>query len=178
MILTAMLLTCCSSDSEVKAGTNQFQANMAKTLTVYYSYTGNCMDIVNSLTSEITAEVLETEPAEGGLQQEAYGYGLGTRLLNAIEANPNDAISYPAMDPVNVSLDDYQNVIIVTRLWWSQMAAMMQTYLFNNNVQMAGKTVAMIVWSHWSGMSGVLADAERLLPNVTWAGDFILPLVA
>ena len=51
------------------------------------------------------------------------------------------------------------------------MAAIMQTYLFDNSAQMAGKTVAMIVSSHSSGISGVVADAQRLLPNVTWAGD-------
>lgn len=37
MILTAMLLTCCSSDNEIKAETNQVQANMAKTLIVYFA---------------------------------------------------------------------------------------------------------------------------------------------
>jgi len=171
MILTAMLLTCCSSESEVKAQTNQVQANMARTLIVYYSYTGNCKDIVNSLASQITADQLEIQPAEKGLQYEANGYALGTQLLNAIKANPNDAASYPVIDPVTVNLDDYQNIIIVTPLWWSQMAAIMQTYLFQNSEKLAGKTVAMIVSSHSSGISGVVADAQRLLPNVTWAGD-------
>ena len=169
--LTAMLLTCCSSDSEIKAETNQVQTNMAKTLIAYYSYTGNCKAIVNSLASQITADVLEIEPAEKGLKYEANNYALGTQLLNAIKANPNDASSYPAIDPVTVSLDDYQNIIIVTPLWWSQMAAIMQTYLFQNSAKLAGKTVAMIVSSHSSGISGVVADAQRLLPNVTWAGD-------
>ena len=56
--MTALLLTCCSSDSEVKAETNQYQANMAKTLIVSYSYTGNCKAIVNSLASQITADHL------------------------------------------------------------------------------------------------------------------------
>jgi len=171
MILTAMLLTCCTSDSEVEAAENQAQANMAQTLIVYYSYTGNCNAIVNSLTSQITADVLEIQPTEKGLQYEANNYALGTQLLNAIKANPNDASSYPAIDPVTVDLDDYQNIIIVTPLWWSQMAAIMQTYLFQNSAKMAGKTVAMIVSSHSSGISGVVADAKRLLPNVTWAGD-------
>lgn len=96
---------------------------------------------------------------------------MGTQLLNAIKANPNDASSYPAIDPVTVSIDDYQNIIIVTPLWWSQMAAIMQTFLFQNRTKLAGKTVAMIVSSHSSGISGVVADAQRLLPNVTWAGD-------
>ena len=171
MILTAMLLTCCSSDSEVKAQENQAQTNMAKTLIVYYSYTGNCKAIVNSLATQITADQLEIQPAEKGLKYEAHNYALGTQLLNAIKANPNDASSYPAIDPVTVNLDDYQNIIIVTPLWWSQMAAIMQTFLFQNSAKLAGKTVGMIVSSYSSSISGVVADAQRLLPNVTWAGD-------
>ena len=170
MLLAAMLFTCCSSDSEVKAEPASVQ-NAGKTLVAYYSYTGNCREIVNSLTAQIEADVLEIQPAEKELKYEANNYALGTQLLNAIKANPNDASSYPAIDPVNVSLSDYQNIIIVTPLWWSQMAAIMQTYLFNNSAKMAGKTVAMIVSSHSSGISGVVADAQRLLPNVTWAGD-------
>ena len=171
MILTALLLTYCSSDSEIMAETNQVQANMAKTLIVYYSYTGNCKAIVNSLASQITADQQEIQPAEKGLKYEANGYALGTQLLNVIKANPNDAVSYPAIDPVAVSLDDYQNIIVVTPLWWSQMAAIMQTFLFQNSAKLAGKTVGLIVSSHSSGISGVVADAQRLLPGVTWAGD-------
>ena len=168
LIVAAMLLTCCSSESDMNAQTN---TNMGKTLIVYYSYTGNCREIVNSLAAQVTADQLEIQPAEKGLKYEANGYALGTQLLNAIKANPDDAASYPAIDPVSVSLADYQNIIIVTPLWWSQMAAIMQTYLFQSRDQMAGKTVALIVSSHSSGISGVVADAQRLLPSVTWAGD-------
>lgn len=35
----------------------------AKTLVVYYSYTGNCREIVATLTSQIQADVLEIQPA-------------------------------------------------------------------------------------------------------------------
>ena len=170
MLLAAMLFTCCSSDSEVKAEPAPVQ-NAAKTLVVYYSYTNKCHEIVTTLTSQIEADVVRIEPAEKGLKYEANGYALGTQLLNAIKANPNDASSYPAIDPVNVNLSDYQNIIIVTPLWWNQMAAIMQTYLFNNSAQLAGKTVAMIVSSYSSSIDGVVADARRLLPNATWAGD-------
>ena len=143
----------------------------AKTLVVYYSYTGNCHEIVNTLTSQIKADVLEIQPAEKGMKYEANNYALGTQLLNAIKADPNNADSYPAIDPVTTSLSDYQNIIIVTPLWWSQMAAIMQTYLFQSASQMAGKHVGMIVSSHSSGISGVVSDAKRLLPDVTWMGD-------
>ena len=168
LLMAAMLLCCCSSDSEVKA---EVPTNAGKTLVVYYSYTGNCREIVTTLTSQIEADVLVIQPAEKGLKYEANNYALGTQLLNAIKANPNDASSYPAIDPVTTSLNDYQNIVIVTPLWWSQMAAIMQTYLFQSASQIAGKHVGMIVSSHSSGISGVVSDAERLLPNVTWMGD-------
>ena len=169
-----MLFCCCSADNDVKAETPANTGNnnnTGKTIVVYYSYTGNSREIVNTLTSQIQADVLEIQPAEKGLKYEANNYALGTQLLNAIKANPNDLSSYPAIDPVATSLSGYENIIIVTPLWWSQMAAIMQTYLFQSASEMAGKHVAMIVSSHSSGISGVVSDARRLLPDVTWMGD-------
>ena len=113
----------------------------AKTLVVYYSYTNYCREIVTTLTGQIDADVLEIEPAEKGLAYDANGYALGTQLLNAIKAAPNEASSYPAIDPVTTTLSDYETIIIVTPLWWSQMAAIMQTYLFNYGGQMGGKNI-------------------------------------
>ena len=175
LIMAAMLLSCSSSDSEAMAEVVSPQANtegeIGKTLVVYYSYTGNCREIVTTLRSQIQTDVLEIQPAEKGLRYEANNYALGTQLLNAIKSNPNDASSYPAIDPVETNLANYQNIIIVTPLWWSQMAAIMQTYLFQSASQMAGKHVGLIVSSHSSGISGVVSDAKRLLPDVTWMGD-------
>ena len=174
IFLAAMLLSCSSSDSDVKAevpANSGNAGNAGKTLVVYYSYTGNCRDIVNALTHQIQADVLEIQPAEKGLKYEANGYALGTQLLNTIKANPNDANRYPAIDPVTTSLGEYQNIIIVTPLWWSQMAAIMQTYLFNYGPQMAGKSISMIVSSASSGISGVVADCKRLVPDAVWMGN-------
>ena len=169
LILMLLLMVCCSKDDEAKAVTVQ---EAGKTLVVYYSYTNNCHEIVTTLTSQIQADVMRIEPADKTQKYEANNYAIGTALLNAIKAAPNDAASYPAIDPVSITdLSQYQNIIIVTPLWWSQMAAIMQTYLFNYGAQMAGKHVALIVSSHSSGISGVVADAERLVKNVTWMGD-------
>ena len=169
LILMSLLMVCCTKDDEAKAATVQ---EAGKTLVVYYSYTNNCHEIVTSLTSQIQADVMRIEPADKTQKYEANGYAIGTALLNAIKAAPNDAASYPAIDPVSITdLSQYQNIIIVTPLWWSQMAAIMQTYLFNYGAQMAGKHVALIVSSHSSGISGVVADAERLVPDCTWMGD-------
>ncbi len=143
----------------------------SNTLVIYYSYTNHCHEIVQTLTSQIDADVLRIYPKDKNQQYEANGYAIGMQLLEAINANPNSADSYPEIDPVSVSLDDYDTFFIVTPLWWSQMAAILQTYLFNHGSEFAGKKVGLIVSSHSSGISGVVADAERLIPNAEWMGE-------
>ena len=142
----------------------------AKTLVVFYSYTGDCQEIVQTLTSQIEADTLRIYPADKTQQYEANNYAIGTQLLNAIYANPNDPDSYPAIDPVSISLAGYSTYIIVTPLWWSHMAAILQTYLFHHGNEMAGKNVGLIVSSYSSGISGVVADAQRLVPEAKWLG--------
>lgn len=143
----------------------------SKTLVVYYSFTGNCRSIVNSLTAGIDADVMEILPAEEGLDYAANNYAIGSSLIAAIREKPNAAASYPAIKPVTRNAADYENIIIVTPLWWSNMAAIMQSYLFKEGAKMKGKNVGLIVSSHSSGIASVAADAKRLLPGVTWLGD-------
>lgn len=143
----------------------------AKTLVVYYSYTNNVERVVESLKSQIECDVVEIEPAEKGLDYEANGYAIGSAQIAAIRNHPDDPASYPAIDPVEVDLDDYDTIIIGAPLWWSQMAAPLQTYLFHNGERMAGKKIGLIVSSHSSGISGVVSDAKRLIPE----GDFLEP---
>lgn len=165
----AIVMACCSSMGESKAASAD---EAGKVLVVYYSYTGNSRQIVQSLTDQIDADVMEIEPAEKGLQYEANNYALGMQLLNAINAAPDASNSYPAIDPVSITdLSGYDNIIIVTPLWWSQMAAIMQTYLFNYGPQMAGKHVGLIVSSHSSDIPQVVLDAKRLVPDAVWMGD-------
>ena len=103
MLLAAMLLTCCSEDSDITAQNAQHTQNAGKTLVVYYSYTNNCHEIVQTLTSQIEADVMRIEPADKTQKYEANNYAIGTQLLNAIQAAPNDAASYPAIDPVSIT---------------------------------------------------------------------------
>ena len=146
-------------------------AASAKTLVVYYSYTNNVHSIVADLRSQIDADVIRVEPAEKGLKYEANNYAIGSALISAIRNNPNDATSYPAIDPVDVKMDEYDMVIVAAPLWWSQMAAPLQTFLFQHGKEMAGKKVGLIVSSASSGVSGVVEDAKRLIPD----GDFLTP---
>ena len=117
----------------------------AKTLIVYYSYTNNVERIVNELHSQIDADVIEIEPAEKGLDYAANNYAIGSAQIAAIRSNPDKASSYPAIDAVNVDLSQYSTIIIGAPLWWSNMAAPLQTFLFHHGKEMAGKNIGLIV---------------------------------
>lgn len=146
-------------------------AAQARTLVVYYSYTNNIERIVNDLTSQIDADVVEVEPAEKGLDYAANNYAIGSAQIAAIRNNPYDAASYPAIDPMDVDFTKYDCVIVGAPLWWSNMAAPMQTFLFQHGKEMAGKKIGLIVSSASSGIRGVEDDAKRLIPE----GEFLSP---
>ena len=155
---------CPGKNATAPSGTDSTNGDN-KTLIVYYSYTNNTEQIVDDLKTMINADVIEVEPANKNLDYAANNYAIGTEQLNKIKNNPNDESSYPAIDPVIVDMSKYNTVIIATPLWWSQMASNMQTLLFKYGDEMAGKNIGLIVSSHSSGISGVEADAKRLVPN-------------
>lgn len=142
-----------------------------KTLIVYYSFTNNVHTIVSDLQTQIEADVVRVEPAEEGLDYAANNYAIGSALIQAIRNNPNDAASYPEIKPVEVNITDYDRIIVGAPLWWSNMAAPLQTFLFQYGNQMEGKSIGLIVSSSSSGISGVESDARRLIPD----GDFLEP---
>lgn len=142
-----------------------------KTLIVYYSFTNNVHTIVSDLLTQIEADVIRVEPAEEGIDYAANNYATGSALIQAIRNNPNDAASYPEIKPVEVDIADYDRIIVGAPLWWSNMAAPLQMFLFRYGGQMAGKGIGLIVSSSSSGISGVEADARRLIPD----GIFLSP---
>lgn len=142
-----------------------------KTLIVYYSFTNNVHTIVNDLRTQIDADLVRVEPAEKGIDYAANNYAAGSALIQAIRDNPNSATSYPAIDPVEVDFEEYGTVIVAAPLWWSNMAAPLQSFLFSHGAEMAGKNIGLIVSSASSGISGVEADAKRLTPD----GNFLTP---
>ena len=149
----------------------------AKTIVVWYSYTGNTKGIVAELRSQRKADALEIQPAEEGLDYAANNYAMGSALISAIKAKPNDASSYPSIKVSEVDFTQYDTVIVATPLWWSQMAAPMQSFLFKHGSDMSSKTVGLIVSSHSSGISSVESDARRLvssskfLPSSLWINN-------
>lgn len=143
----------------------------ARTLIVYYSFTNNVHTISTELARQTGGDLLRIEPAEEGLDYAANGYAIGSALIAAIRNNPGDAASYPDIKPAQTDLAAYSTIIVAAPLWYGHMAAPLQTYLFHHGAEMAGKKIGLVVSSASSGISGVEADAHRLIPD----GDFLTP---
>lgn len=150
---------------------NPNPAPTGKTLIVYYSYTNNVHSIINDLQTQIEADVVRVEPTEKGIDYAANNYAIGSALIQVIRDNPNDANSYPSIETTIDNLSDYDRIIIGAPLWWSNMAAPLQTFLFQYGSQMEGKNIGLIVSSASSGINGVESDAKRLIPG----GNFLTP---
>lgn len=178
--LIAVGLNACSPDDNEpdnpqtetpETPDNPNPAPTGKTLIVYYSYTNNVHSIINDLQTQIKADVVRVEPTEKGIDYAANNYAIGSALIQAIRDNPNDANSYPSIETTIDNLSDYDRIIIGAPLWWSNMAAPLQTFLFQYGSQMEGKNIGLIVSSASNGINGVESDAKRLIPG----GNFLTP---
>lgn len=178
-LITVGLNACSPDDNEPdnpqtetpETPNNPNPAPTGKTLIVYYSYTNNVHSIINDLQTQIEADVVRVEPTEKGIDYAANNYAIGSALIQAIRDNPNDANSYPSIETTIDNLSDYDRIIIGAPLWWSNMAAPLQTFLFQYGSQMEGKNIGLIVSSASSGINGVESDAKRLIPG----GNFLTP---
>lgn len=178
--LIAVGLNACSPDDNEpdnpqtetpETPDNPNPAPTGKTLIVYYSYTNNVHSIINDLQTQIEADVVRVEPTEKGIDYAANNYAIGSALIQAIRDNPNDTNSYPSIETTIDNLSDYDRIIIGAPLWWSNMAAPLQTFLFQYGSQMESKNIGLIVSSASSGVNGVESDAKRLIPG----GNFLTP---
>ena len=136
---------------------------MRKTLIVYYSFTNNSHVIATELQKQTEADMLRVEPADENVDYNDYSVGLP--MMNLIKAHPDDPASYPAIKTAAGNLGDYDNVIIVAPLWWNNMAAPLQTFLFIYGAEMEGKHIGLIVSSGESSIEGVESDVKRLIPK-------------
>ena len=171
LILMSLLMVCCTKDDEVKAATVQ---EVGKTLVVYFTSSGNSRQIAEAVKAQMpSADVIRIETVRETTNDEyiANNYALGNELLQKINDNPESADNYPAIKPVEKDCADYDNIIFVTPLWHAQMAAPAQSYLFLNRSKLAGKNFGMIVSSWSSGISTVVNNARRLVPDVVWMGE-------
>ena len=173
LLATALCLgALCGCDYNYDPGNESLPAGTGdRTLIVYYSYTGHCQQIVASLTDRVQADVIRILPADKTQKYEENDYAIGKAMIADIKEDPTKKTSYPPIDPDSTVLENYDVIIIVTPLWCSQMAAIMQAYLFENGERMAGKKIGLVASSSSSGITLVESDAKRLIPEGKFYGE-------
>ena len=157
-LLIATLLGLTAASAQVQA----------KTLLVYYSFTGNIEKAAVAVKDQTSTDVIQIQPAQKGLNYAANNYSLGSDLVDQIRSKPNDPSSYPAIDPVDVDFSKYDTVIIGFPIWWYVAPTIINTFLESGDF--SGKKIALFATS---GGSGFGKTVQNLKPSVDASAQFV-----
>lgn len=135
---------------------------MRETLVIYYSFTGNSKKVAEYVKDKLDADILELEPAEPF----SSDYDEVVR-----EWQNNDVKRDVKIKQVNINLEQYKKIVLITSTWWYGITPVMKKFL--KEYDLAGKDV--IVASSNAGWIGhCFKDYKTLLPNSTIKGELDL----
>lgn len=137
-----------------------------RSLVVYFSRSGNTRAVANEIRTQTAGTILEVVPASAYPSDYDATLSRAREEISAIAATG----SYPSINTAVDNFDDYDIVFICAPLWYTRMATPMQSFLNTHSQKLAGKRVALVVTSSSSGISSVVADAERLCSESIFAG--------
>ena len=125
-----------------------------KKLVVYYSYTGNTKKIANKIKEQIESDILELEP------QIPFSTDYQT-VVDEYQNNSIDNKEVPIKN-IDINLDNYDEIIIGTPVWWYTICPVVTTFLKQYNL--SGKKVCLFATNAgWLGHT--FKDFEKLCEN-------------
>ena len=135
---------------------------MRDTLVIYYSFTGNSKKVAEYVKAKLDADILELGPAEPF----SSDYDEVVR-----EWQNNDVKRDVEIKQVNIDLEQYKKIVLITSTWWYGITPVMKKFL--KEYDLAGKDV--IVASSNAGWIGhCFKDYKTLLPNSNIKGELDL----
>lgn len=174
-----VVITACQSGddkynpAELKREINVLDRveSSTKTLVVYYSQSTLVDGIVVELARQIASSNLSTnlqkiEPSNPRINEANTSFAVRDSVMSIIHLDPNNANSYPAINTINASLGEYDNIIMVYPLWDSMMAAPMQTFSYTNRNILSKKSVAYIEYDLY-GNTDTTLNAKVLRLNAS-----------
>lgn len=92
-----------------------------KKIIVYYSYTGNTKRIANYIKEKLDCDILELSPR----------VPFSTDYDEVVAEYQNNSIDNKevAINDININLDEYDEIIIGTPVWWYTMCPVVTTFL-------------------------------------------------
>lgn len=129
----------------------------AKSLVVYFSWSGNTENVAKSIQSQTDSDIFEIIPAT------PYSDDYDTVVDLAQKEQRNNA--RPAISSNIENIEQYDVIYVGFPNWWGDMPMIL--YTFFDTYDLSGKTVALFCTSGGSGLSGTVNEVKSLEPNAT-----------
>ena len=98
-----------------------------KNLIVYYSYTGNTKKVAEEIAKKVNGTLCALTLKEDYTKD--YD-----ALVNEMESSNNEN-NQPELKDLNVSLDEFDCVFVLTPVWWYTLSCPVNTFLHQNNLE-------------------------------------------
>ncbi len=122
---------------------------MSKSLVIYYSLQGHTKRVAEMVANKTGADIFRIELEED--------YNLRTVLEISKQHIKNQYI--PDLKPFNLNLDEYEQIIIGTPVWWYTYTAPIRSFLQKHSLN--GKTVRFFS-THAGANGSTFTDLEKL----------------
>ena len=163
LLLTAMLLTCCSSDSEMKAQDTQTSTN-GKVLVAYFSFTSNTKAYAEKIAEITGGDLYEIVPEVAYGSENSNYYDQSTRAYK--EQYNSGGEQRPAIKETLENASQYDIVFLGSPIWYGKSPRVILTFL--DKYSFKGKTIIPFVTSGSSGISSVNSELSSTYPDINW----------
>ena len=126
MILTAMLLTCCSSESDVKAQETQ-PSSSGKVLVAYFSFTSNTKAYAEKIAQMTGGDLYEIVPEVAYGSENSNYYDETTRAYK--EQYNTGGEQRPAIKETLENASQYDIVFLGSPIWYGKSPRVILTFL-------------------------------------------------
>ena len=125
-----------------------------KKLVVFYSYTGHTKMIAENIQQKLNCDILEIKPVKP--------YSTDYQTVVDEEQNNSSVGKTPDIQKIDKNLNDYDEIIIGTPVWWYTIAPVIRTFLKQNDL--SGKTIKPFATNAgWLGQT--FKEIKKLCPN-------------
>lgn len=138
-----------------------------KNLIIYYSYEGNCEEISKELEKTLNADVLKLVPKKEKKTKSLFRFVWGGMQVYMTKK--------PELEPYNVDLSKYDNIIIGSPCWFGTYAPPVNTFLSENKI--IDKNIYLFVCNGgnlrntWSNYEKAL-EGNKIVSKI----DFVYPI--
>ena len=102
-----------------------------KKLVVFYSYTGHTKMIAENIQRKLNCDILEIKPVKP--------YSTDYQTVVDEEQNNSSVGKTPDIQKIDKNLNDYDEIIVGTPVWWYTIAPVIRTFLTQNDL--SNKTI-------------------------------------